>query len=83
MARPQLEKLPRVSFSGSVSASTASYVMEIQARLKKKNPKAKVGNALDSLAEFAKTRRFDPIASLEKILPPPSTAAGGKTATVR
>jgi hypothetical protein len=61
MARPQLEALPRVQMSVSVSAKTAEFILKTKKRLHAQNPNAKTGQAIDSIVDFAEVRKFDPI----------------------
>lgn len=52
---------PRVPVSSTISAKAHDFLVTTTARLKAKNPKAAMGQAIDSLVDFAEARKFDPI----------------------
>jgi hypothetical protein len=52
---------PRVHLSATISAKAHDMLMKTSAQLKSKNPKAHIGQAIDSIADFAEARKFDPI----------------------
>lgn len=52
---------PRVQVSSTISAKAHDFLTATTARLKAKNPKAAIGQSIDSLVDFAEARRFDPI----------------------
>ncbi len=67
---------PRVHLSSTISAKAHDFLVKTTARLKKTNPDAAIGQAVDSLADFAIKRRFDPI----KVKKPVSPLRHGKPA---
>ena len=58
---------PRVNVTVSIAAKTHDLLMNTQALLKGNIPNAKIGQAIDSIADFAEIRRFDPIKVMKPV----------------
>lgn len=55
------DQRPRVQLSVSIAATAHDFLMKTQTKLKAKSPKAAIGQAIDSITDFAEVRKFDPI----------------------
>lgn len=49
MSRPLIGNQPRQNISATIAASTKDALLAITAQLQKKNPNARIGQAIDSL----------------------------------
>lgn len=55
------DKRLRVQVSSTISAKAHDFLTATTARLKATNPKAAIGQSIDSIVDFAESRKFDPI----------------------
>lgn len=81
MSRPYKSAagIARVGISATINSDNVEFIAKTHTRLQKSDARATKSDALNSIVEFAKLRRFDPIAPMKKVIPAPaSTPAPAK-----